>query len=356
MLYLITGQPGNGKTLYTLGLVEQFRKDEAAAGRAGRPVYQSGIPELTLDWQPLADPKAWPDLPDGSIVVIDECQRVFPPRKVGAEVPRHVREFETHRHRGFDVFLITQHPQLLDIAVRKLTGRHYHLRRTFGQEVSTVYQWEEATDPNERGSRNKALTSRFKFPRERFAWYKSAEVHTVQKKLPWKPILVLAGALLAIGVLAAFAWSRLMHEPEAVASEAAPDVLQESSAFVAHWEASAMVPRVPLWPWSAPYYDHVAKVVNAPAVTGCMSMKIGNRIECTCNDNQGAVADVPTHECLTFIRRGRFDPTQPVEDRKALNIEYLNARDSQASTASNYEPPPPRSSTAPASSPPENRS
>lgn len=348
MLYLITGQPGNGKTLYTLGLVEQFRKDEAAAGRPGRPVYQSGIPELTLDWLPLDDPKEWPKLPDGSIVVIDECQRVFPPRKVGAEVPPHVREFETHRHRGFDVFLITQHPQLLDIAVRKLTGRHYHLRRTFGQEVSTVYQWEEATDPNERGKRNTALTSRFKFPRERFTWYKSAEVHTVQKKLPWKPISVLVGSLLAIAGLAWFAWARLMGEPEAVASDAAPDQLEVAHEFVAHWEASAMVPRVPLWPWSAPYYDHVAKVVNAPAITGCMSMKIGSRIDCTCNDNQGAVVDVATHDCLAFIRRGRFDPTQPVENRKALNIEYLNARDSQsAAMATQAEPSRPASSTAP---------
>jgi len=348
MLYLITGQPGNGKTLYTLGLVEQFRKDEEKAGRGGRPVYQSGIPDLTLDWLALDDPKAWPSLPDGSIVVIDECQRVFPPRKVGAEVPPHVREFETHRHRGFDVFLITQHPQLLDIAVRKLTGRHYHLRRTFGQEVSTVYQWEEATDPNERGKRNTALTSRFKFPRERYAWYKSAEIHTVQKRLPWKPIAVLAGSLVAVVLLGWYAWHRLSAgEAETVALDTATIEASLDQKRVDHWNALDRVPRVPAWPWSAPFYDAAARIVSAPSIAGCMSMKIDNRIDCTCTDNQGAVVDLPGSVCLRYIRRGVFDPTKPVQDVKAVNVAYLNARDSQAApAAAQSETPRPSSAAA----------
>lgn len=352
MLFLITGQPGNGKTLYTLGLVEAFRREQREKLGLDRAVYQSGIPGLTLDWQGLDDPKSWPSLPDGSIVVIDECQRVFPPRKTGAEVPPHVREFETHRHRGFDVFLITQHPQLLDIAVRKLTGRHYHLRRTFGQEVSTVLQWEEATDPNDRSARGKALTSRFAFPKERYAWYKSAEVHTVKRSLPKKPLFVLAGSVLAIAGLAWFASDRLMAigevDPPAVTASDGVSVESRKAADV--WTADALAPRVPHWAWSAPFYDAAADERTPPRITGCMMVRVDNSITCRCHNGQGA-AQVSGDVCRDFMAGKVFDPLRPWVDAKAENIAYLNARDAQGRSSegesAGTEEPPTASRAAP---------
>jgi len=323
MLNLITGQPGNGKTLYTLGLVEKMRQE------TGRPVYQSGIPDLTLPWESLDDPKTWPSLPNGSIVVIDECQRVFPPRKQGAPVPPHVSEFETHRHRGFDIFLITQHPQLLDIAVRKLTGRHYHLRRTFGQEVATVYQWEEATDPNERGKRNLALQSRFQFPKERYAVYKSADIHTVKKEIPWKPFAVLGGSIAAIVVLGWFAVSRLMAPGDS--AESLGESLQAEAVELGDrisLSASALVSPIPHWPWAARFYQERAQFVSVPRITGCMSMKIGNEHICRCSNGQGD-ASVPPGVCRDFMAGKVFDPTAPVIDAKADNIRRLDAAGSQ---------------------------
>lgn len=44
MIDLITGLPGNGKTLYTISTVKKMSEGE------NRPVYYAGIPELTLDW------------------------------------------------------------------------------------------------------------------------------------------------------------------------------------------------------------------------------------------------------------------------------------------------------------------
>jgi len=337
MLTLITGQPGNGKTLYTLGLVQKFREDEAKLGRV-RPVYSSGIPELAphLGWQELADPKTWPELPDGSIVVIDECQRIFPPRKQGAEVPPWVREFETHRHRGFDVFLITQHPQLLDIAVRKLTGRHYHLRRTFGREVSTVYQWEECVDPNERGKRNQALTSSFAFPKERFSWYKSATIHTVQKKLPWKPILVLAGSVVGVVVLGWWAFDTLSgigDVPGQDTASAAGEVLNlEGEPQAVTWEPESLAPRVPHWPWSAPFYDSVAELRSAPRITGCMAHRIGSSFVCRCHNGQGD-ANVSQQVCRDFMAGRVFDPLREYSDAKRENVARLDAASAPAGQA-----------------------
>jgi len=315
MLNLITGQPGNGKTLYTLGLVEKLRQE------TGRPVYQSGIPDLTLPWEKLDDPTTWPALPNGSIVVIDECQRIFPPRKQGSPVPPHVAEFETHRHRGFDIFLITQHPQLLDIAVRKLTGRHYHLKRTFGQEVATVYQWEEATDPNERGKRNLALQSRFSFPRERYGVYKSADIHTVKKEIPVKPFAILGGAVLGIVLLGWFAASRLGD----VDSSAVEMPTLEPGAHVSGGlNAASLMPPIPHWQWSAPFYRDRAELVSVPRITGCLSLKIGPRHICKCSNGQGE-APVSDQVCRDFMAGKVFDPAAPVVDAKAENIKRLEA-------------------------------
>jgi len=324
MLVLITGQPGNGKTLYTLGLVEKLRQE------SGRTVYQSGIPELTLPWDTLDDPAKWFDKPNGSIIVIDECQRVFPPRKVGAAVPDHVREFETHRHRGFDVYLITQHPQLLDIAVRKLTGRHFHIVRTFGREVARVRQWERCVDPQDRSVKNEALETSFPFPKERYQVYKSADIHTVKKQLPWKPILTLVLSVLAFLGLFVFAFQALRSGPAEQFADASADLgvgtkgLDVSS--VESWSADSFRPRVDHLPWSAPFYDAHAEVRAVPRITGCLSIRMGDQHICKCSNGQGD-AGVPTDICRDYVAGRVFDPLRPTPDSKAENLAYLRARE-----------------------------
>jgi len=346
MLFLITGQPGNGKTLHTLGLVEKLRSDPASVA-IGRKVYYWGIPDLALPWEKLGTdeewlqarhPKwsgdcPWYDLPDGSIVVIDECQHVFRPRKQGAETPRRVSEFETHRHRGFDVFLITQHPQLIDINVRKLVGRHIHVRRTFGQETATLLQWEVATDPNDRAARNQALSTRWTFPKEHYAWYKSAEVHTVKKELPKKPLLILAGSVVAVALLAWFAGHRLMSQADTaeVAKSSPSSISSPMDMRGPTWSSDAFAPRVDHWSWSQPFYDKVAEVQSAPRVTGCMLMDYGNgKRECKCSNGQG-VAQVRPNVCHDFMQGRVYDPLREYEDKKAANIAYLNASNGSGS-------------------------
>lgn len=328
MLTLITGQPGNGKTLHALGLVEKLRQE------SGRPVFQSGILDLTLPWAALDEPEKWPDLPNGSIVIIDECQRVFPPRKQGAAVPRHVQEFETHRHRGFDIFLVTQHPQLLDINVRKLVGRHLHVKRNFGREVATISQWEMCVNPTDRAEQGKALRSKFVFPKERYGWYRSAEIHTVKKDFPVKPVAVLVGSLVAVVALGWFAAHRLMSQGEdsKVVSSVLPSPGEKAAADT--WGVSSFVPRVPQWQWSAPFYEPVAKVASAPRIIGCMLLQIGNQRQCRCSDGQGD-AQVTERECHDYMQGRRFDPLKPYEDIKAENIRRLDAASAGNDTVQN---------------------
>ena len=113
MITLITGQPGAGKTLFTLQFVRELAEKEK------RTVHYSGIKDLRLPWLELANAEDWYQVPQGSIVVVDEAQRIFRPRGAGSVVPRHVSELETHRHQGIDLFIITQHPMLVDTNVMR---------------------------------------------------------------------------------------------------------------------------------------------------------------------------------------------------------------------------------------------
>ena len=70
------------------------------------------LKQFNLDFRHFKEPALWFELPRNSIIIIDECQQTFPVRPVGAKVPLHCSEFETHRHKGWDIHLVTQDAKL----------------------------------------------------------------------------------------------------------------------------------------------------------------------------------------------------------------------------------------------------
>ena len=145
MIVLITGLPGNGKTLYALDWVKR------KADKEQRPVFYARIKGLTLPWT-LIDPFEWDKCPANAIVVIDEVQQANDPtdpkspslfgvRQRGAVVPPWAAALETHRHKGIDLVLITQDPMLMDVHDRKLVGMHFHVKRVFGLQRATVHEF-----------------------------------------------------------------------------------------------------------------------------------------------------------------------------------------------------------------------
>src|SRR3990167_5397468 len=134
MMTLVTGLPGACKTLHTLVHVK------AEADKEKRRVYYSGIKNLALDWIEH-DPKKWFELPARSIMVIDECQDLFPSRASGASLPEYISRLAKHRHGGVDLVFITQHPMMVDPYIRRLSNRHLHMVRIAGLEASTVHEW-----------------------------------------------------------------------------------------------------------------------------------------------------------------------------------------------------------------------
>ena len=320
MIYLHTGLPGAGKTLCTLVEVK------ARAEKENRPVYFFNITDLKLPWIELKDGTEWNTVPDGSIIVIDEAQASFRPRHTGSAVPPYIAAFETHRHRGLDVYLITQHPKLIDANIRRLVGTHVHFVRAFGAKAVVRHEWGEVQeDPQARGDSTSKLVP---YDKEAFNFYKSAEIHTHKVRIPGR-IWFLIGVPVAIAVCGWFAFNSLSsltkgkkeapHESPALAPAS-----QSAGAAVPHqttaqWLADR-TPRVPALQYTAPVYDEVTKPVTAPYPAACASMGT----KCRCYSQQGTILDVPKDTCESIIERGFFVDwdTEPKGKREQKSPGY----------------------------------
>lgn len=332
MIELITGLPGNAKTLYTIAHVKAW------AERESRPVYYHGIPELTLDWQQI-DPEKWMECPPGAIVVIDEAQKVYRNRSVGAQPPEHVKALETHRHLGIDLVFITQHPMLIDPSVRRLTQTHKHMVRIWGMQASTVHKWDAVRDNCDKpAARRDSEKTKWVFDKSVFKLYKSSELHTVKRSIPLraKLLLLVPVLLFASGW---YVYRTLVHKPApapvaAVAGPAAPahevpgqtvsadpsskpfDPVADARQFVA-----MNTPRVEGLPQTAPKYDELTKPVRVPVPAACIqrgSATSGAEVSCKCFTQQGTPMDVKFNMCLEFARNGFFQDFDADRDREGV--------------------------------------
>ena len=74
MIFLITGKPGSFKTLSTIERVQKYQQDQAKQGLV-REVYIN-INGIKVEcWKWLVYPRKRYVLPDGAMVVVDECQQ-----------------------------------------------------------------------------------------------------------------------------------------------------------------------------------------------------------------------------------------------------------------------------------------
>lgn len=309
MITLKTGLPRNGKTLSLVDevatLLERWRKHPGEQ----RPVFQFGIDELKLEGiEPL---DVWPvggksgdqiprradgkpackltfdqsALPDGSLVLLDEAQDFYPPRGPAQNAPAHVAELNTHGHRNLDYIVLTQHPKLIDNAVRRLVNKHQHYRRMFGGGRAITYEWDSCSDSLDFP---KAVKGMFAYPKKRFGLYKSATGFTKPKfRLP----AFLVVPLLAIP-LAIFAGPRAWH---AMYGASTGKGINGVPAFA----PPASAARVSLGPVDGAQKPASPEgAASAPdTFAGCIAM--GPR--CSCIDDKGRIVKVAPEVCQTNV-------------------------------------------------------
>lgn len=362
MITFISGLPGFGKTLFTIDYVRNYVEQEyqdalqKAIDKGEDPntvekrvVYQSGISDLKLPWLTLEEPESWHTLPEHSIIIIDECQRVFPAMPNGAKRPKHYTELDTHRHSGYDLFLITQDPVNADIRPRSMSERHFHLSRSYGLERSTLYEWQSVQLVS--GGRYKniegGIKKEWKFPKDVYNLYKSAEVHTHKKRLPIKKLVMSAVPIFGILVMIYLGSVNIFRHNDSegvntslTASDSIlPDLIKpdsiKSDTIIAR---GAPLPTIAnLEPilenkiLTVPMFSHLVQVKSYRRIAGCMSMKIGRVNTCECADQRGNEIEVDLETCMAFITDGEFDYSltddeynqqiQPQQNRELQNDE-----------------------------------
>ena len=312
MIYLETGQPGHGKTLRAMQLALEYQAK-------GRDIYVHGVRGLNYGetgFLSLDDPRKWQDLPDGAVIVIDECYSAFPRRAPGARVPDYVEAMATHRHRGFDFILICQQAkQQLDIFLLGLIDRHEHIRRRWGLKKSVILWWDKFSE-NVNDSNTKFVWS---FPKSVMARniYESTVQDTTEKKIPWYvwalPLSIAALVLLVWRVMAFFSPDEPPPALQAAAGveqavgglgnlSAGGDRAEKRPDDIAAW----LKPRIAGQPWTAPAYDS-RPVVSAPELY-CIAVEDGG---CSCMTEQGTRYVVEPRLCRAIARDGFYNPTRP---------------------------------------------
>jgi zona occludens toxin (predicted ATPase) len=273
MITLITAVPGSGKTLYTIGRILKALSE-------GRPVY-ARIDGLLIDKVKPA-PDDWRDTPEGSLVIYDEAQEVFPSNaKPGAVTDDRLTGMEVHRHTGHDLVFITQAPTFIHHHIRKLVGEHVHLYRPNGIQGANLYTWNFAvTDPNDRREQERADHVLWKYPKDHFKLYKSATIHTHKFRIPKKIAILLGVILVGVGGIA-YALSDGL---------ATVDLIDQTKKAANGEAGTAPAPPVlSTFAWTA------AEPVKS--VSGCIASDRG----CFCYDVEMIPLDLPIAQCKAII-------------------------------------------------------
>ena len=314
MIYLRTGANGSGKTLLTLRDVREKSLLE------NRPVYHNGRFEVVdggelSSWHKI-ETKDWQTVPDGAIFVIDECHNPgdFPVRTARDVLPEYVKMMAEHRRRGFDFYLITQHPMNIDPFIRRLIGSpgwHQHLKRVSGAPLVSVLEWAAVNDqPQKNGSGASAAVKMVPYPKEVYKWYVSTSLDTAKLKIPFQVKLLVVSLLLfpVVGYYGYKTMSDRSNLKPGVGSTAGQPLaaaasVRENHVLTAVEYLSSYAPRVAGLAQTAPRYDDLMKPTVAPLPAACVSM--GDR--CTCYTQQATKLQVSKDLCIQIVNNGFFN-------------------------------------------------
>lgn len=338
----ISGKPGHGKTLFALWHIKRYVANDLKSRQKtdpkaeARDVYYHGINGLTLPWTEFADALKWYELPTGAIIVIDECQRHFPMMSNAAKRPRAYTEIDTHRHKGHDVFLITQDPVNVDKRFTSMCDLHFHLARAFNSERATLYEFQAVEYVS--GSKYKrvpdAIKKQWNYPKEVYSYYKSAEVHTYKKRIPLLRLVLIAIPFISIVFLIPHLYKRMQSRggtiPEQIEEPQYSNPRSGVPSPVGDVITTAMrQPAVPDEMLSIPMYQEIIEIVSYQRLSGCGNYVFGQTERCVCNDQRGNVIPISFNACRNYIEYGYFDYSIPDEsdnDEQDRQPQYESPR------------------------------
>lgn len=320
MMYLISGQPGNGKSLRAMFVMREEYERNCKAHADGKEELRrffTNIAGSTTEENPdaypwvekLPDHNDWTKLPDGSYVVYDEAHadgntpglerygNLFPSTgKPGESSDLRIRAMSTHRHRGFDLVFLTQWPSKIHHQVRTLIGSHTHMNRGMGLQAAGVLQWPRVQiDPYDEKQRDKAEEEIWSYPKDLYGKYKSATLHTASHKfkIPKKVLAGLSKLVVTLLVLWAL-WHFLVPKGKEKPVEGPA---QKEASLLAPAPASPSTPDPVLSPGAQAFASISTEA--APTLSGCVSSDRG----CRCFNTEGFQIDMSQHQCTRLIEK-----------------------------------------------------
>lgn len=379
MMYLISGQPGNGKTLRAMAMALEFyeqNQQQVKEGKAQPRRFFTNIAGATLDENPnafpwlekLPDHNDWTKLPDGSFVLYDEAHsdgntqglerygKLFPSTgKPGESDDPRIRAMSTHRHRGFDLVFVTQWPSKIHHQVRTLIGSHTHMNRAFGMQRAGVLTWSRVqADPYDERMREKAEEEIWVYPKALYSRYRSATLHTASHKFK-VPKRVWQGLSMAVALIAGVWMVWLFVVKPSTASdkkeEQGAGALPTASALAPLGAGMAAArpltreeyvekhkPRIEFLPWSAPAFDE-RSVQSQPELYCMASGTTEQDTTCTCVTEQGTKAKISLPICVAIARDGpAYNPYRAPRQQAEPRPEDASRGVAQVTPSGPHEP------------------
>lgn len=327
MITIITGQPGNGKTLMGMWLMAKEYERNRAAVKAGKEQprrFFSNVKGATTEENPEAFPwvermpdhNDWTKLPHGSFVQLDEAHsdgetpglerygHLFPSTgKPGESSDHRIRALSTSRSSfSIDLQLITQWPSKIHHQVRTLAGEHIHMSRAFGLQRAGVLKWTRVqADPYDEDQREKAEEEIWPYPKEIYSRYVSATIHTAAHrfKVPpalWKGLSMLVAFGLIVWVF--LTWVRSNTEEQKQAAKPAAAQAQ-GQGRVAPAAPAAAVSAVPVSNPGTGIYESL-RAPATPRIVGYIDSPRG----CRMWNDKGEQLDIAQDECRRMVAKG----------------------------------------------------
>lgn len=311
-LTLVTAPPGSGKTLWMVWRILQLVNE-------GRLIY-TNIDGLNVDGVlPIPDwTDDWRDLPNDSVVVYDEAQEhpafdkyaTITDKTKKAYYHDIAHSLAIHRHFGFDIFLLTQSPNLIAGHVLGFVNKHIHLRRNFGFERATVYHFIEAQTNTRNPRKNGQLenTTTFSYPKSLYNVYKSATTHTHKAYFPLKYVFIILFPIAALLFTILKGTDVFQNNEMAKGAAQAAGVEVSSSAPTATKPATTSTD-------PAPTGDNpTASTTDQPTKTDTQAANLAHELqrvahviefgsECYAKNSYGELLDIPPDQCRLYSSR-----------------------------------------------------
>ncbi|MEQ1511612.1 MAG: zonular occludens toxin domain-containing protein [Lysobacteraceae bacterium] len=341
MIYWYTGQPGHGKTLHAIDHMIEFKKN-------GRLCYVCNVRDFDYEKAGMLEmtPAQFRDwmnfLPDGAVALVDECYEhgMLPRRAPGATLPTHVEQLAKHRHRGIDFIFVSQSPdKQCDSFTHDLIDRHVHVKRRYGTQFVSLREFDRFEARAEKAV--PLVTRRVKLPKRPMGLYKSTELDTTERRIPWFYYALVVGVPLALGYwffLSSHMSDRLSGEEESAelkeklgiapgngAQATVPGASPQLALPSGRDYAREMSPRIEGQPWTAPAYDSTAFAPHPPRLF-CASSGWDGSDSCSCITDQGTVYFVQLDKCRIIARNGQLDPFYDARDQEANRLDAVDQK------------------------------